>query len=136
MADYGSSSRHNSPTYDGTTDHTNPQRVQVKNSSNNRTTVTSGGPEKWQRGHAPNGGAVGLGPSADGIAHAKTEKARGRGGVLTSLADWLRWRFQPAISCASAQQHSSRDGHTHRARQYENPSINATYRGPSGGGMP
>jgi hypothetical protein len=74
IADYGSSSRHKSPTYDGTTDHTNPQRVQVKNSSNNLTTVTSGGPEKWQRGHAPNGGAVGLGPSADGIAHAKTEK--------------------------------------------------------------
>jgi hypothetical protein len=76
MADYGSSSRHKSPTYNGTTDHTNPQRVQVKNTSNNLTTVTSGGPEEWQRGQVPNGDAGGLGPLFDGIAHAETEKLR------------------------------------------------------------
>jgi hypothetical protein len=73
-ADYVSSSRHKWPTYDGTTDHWNPQRVQVKYSSSNVTTVTSGGPEEWQRGQVPNGDAGGLGPSFDGIAHAETEK--------------------------------------------------------------
>jgi hypothetical protein len=74
MADYVPSSRHKLPTYDGTTDHWNPQRVQVKYSSSNVTTVTSGGPEEWQRGQVPNGDAGGLGPSFDGIAHAETEK--------------------------------------------------------------
>jgi hypothetical protein len=87
MADYASSRRHKWPTYDGTTDHSNPQRVQVKYSSTNVTTVTSGGPEEWQRGQVPNGDAGGLGPSFDGIAHAETEKLGGSGGVLTSLAD-------------------------------------------------
>ena len=73
MADYVSSSRRNWPTYDGTTDHSNPQRLQVKN---NLTAVTTGGPE-WQSGQVPNGHAGGLGLSFDGsIAHAKTEKLR------------------------------------------------------------
>ena len=49
--------------------------MQVKYSSDNDvTTVTSGGPEEWQRGQVPNGDAGGLGPSIDGIAHAETEK--------------------------------------------------------------
>ena len=69
-----SSSRHNWPTYDGTTDHSNPQRVQVKYSSINVTAVTRGGLDEWQRGQVPNGDAGGLGPSFGGIAHAETEK--------------------------------------------------------------
>ena len=78
MADYVSSRCHKWPTYDGTTDHSNPQRVQVKYSSDNDvTTVTRGGPDEWQRGQVPNGDAGGLGLSFDGsIAHAKTEKLR------------------------------------------------------------
>jgi len=75
MADYHiSSSRRKWPTYDGTTDHSNPQRVQVKYSSTNVTAVTSGGPEESQCGQVPNGDAGGPGSSFDGIAHAETEK--------------------------------------------------------------
>jgi hypothetical protein len=74
MPDYVSSRCHKWPTYDGTTDHSNPQRVQVKYSSSNVTTVTRGGPDEWQRGQVPNGVAGGLGLSFDGIAHAETEK--------------------------------------------------------------
>jgi hypothetical protein len=103
MPDYVSSSRRTWPTYDGTTDHSNPQRVQVKYSSNNVTAVTRGGPDEWQRGQVPNGDAGGLGPSFGGIAHAETEKARRSGGVLKSLADWLRWRAVTRYSGASAQ---------------------------------
>jgi hypothetical protein len=74
MPDYVSSSRRTWPTYDGTTDHSNPQRVQVKYSSINVTTVTRGGPDEWQRGQVPNGDAGELEPSFDGMAHAETEK--------------------------------------------------------------
>jgi hypothetical protein len=73
IADYVSSSRGKWPTYDDTTGHSNPQRVHVKYSSNGLTTVTSGGPEEWQRGQVPNGDAGGLGSSFDGMAHAETE---------------------------------------------------------------
>jgi hypothetical protein len=92
MADYVSSSRHKWPTYDGATDHTNPQRLQEKYSSSGLNTVTTGGPDEWQCGQVPNGGAVGFGPSADGIAHAETEKHGAVVGVLKSLADGLGWR--------------------------------------------
>jgi hypothetical protein len=74
LADYVSSSRRECPSYDGTTDHSNPQRVQVKYSSIDVTTVTRGGPDEWQRGQVPNGDAGGLGLSFDGIAHAETEQ--------------------------------------------------------------
>ena len=60
MAGYVSSSRRKGPTYDGMTDHSNPQRVQVKYSSTNVTVVTSGGPEEWQRGQVPNSDAGGI----------------------------------------------------------------------------
>jgi hypothetical protein len=44
--DYVSSGRDKWPTYVNTTDHSNPQRLQVKYSSDNVTTVTCGGPDE------------------------------------------------------------------------------------------
>ena len=47
-------------TYVGTTDHSSPQRVQVKYSNSHVIAVTIGGPCEWQRGHVPNGAGLGF----------------------------------------------------------------------------
>ena len=79
-------------TWVGTTDHSNPHRVQVKYKSSDVTTVTIGGACKWQRGHVPNGAGPGLGAlGRRHIAHARTEVLGAVMGTMSLAGVWPRW---------------------------------------------
>lgn len=74
-------------TYVGTTDHSSPQRVQVKYSNSHVIAVTIGGPCEWQRGHVPNGAGLGFKFSVGDMELTPGPSARCNVGVVTSLAD-------------------------------------------------